>query len=72
MWVQFLGREDPLDEGTGTHSTILAWRIPWTEEPGGVQSVGCQRVGYNWNDLAAAAADSIMISDISQTEQDRY
>ena len=56
----------------GTHSTILAWRIPWTEEPGGVQSVGWQRVGYNWSDLAAAAADSIMISDISQTEQDRY
>ena len=39
-WVQFLGWEDPLEEGTATHSSILAWRIPWTEEPGGLQSIG--------------------------------
>ena len=39
-----------------THSSILAWRIPWTEEPGGLQSIGSQRVGHNWSDLAAAAA----------------
>ena len=38
MWVQFLGGEDPLEEGMATHSSILAWRIPWTEEPGGLQS----------------------------------
>ena len=44
-WVQFLGREDPLEEGMATHSGILAWRIPWTEEPSGLQSVGSQRVG---------------------------
>ena len=38
------GREDPLEEGTATHSSVLAWRIPWTEEPGGLQSMGFQRV----------------------------
>ena len=41
-WVHFLGWEDPLEEGTATHSSILAWRIPWTEEPGGLQSIGLQ------------------------------
>ena len=44
-WVQFLGREDALEKGIATHSSILAWRIPWTEEPGGLQSMGSQRVG---------------------------
>ena len=41
-WVRSLGREDPLEEGTATHSSILAWRIPWTQEPGGLQSMGSQ------------------------------
>ena len=41
-----LGWEDPLEEGTATHSSILAWRIPWTEEPGGLGSIGSQRVGH--------------------------
>ena len=41
-WVQSLGREDPLDKGIATHSSILAWRIPWTEEPGGLQSIASQ------------------------------
>ena len=44
VWVQSLGREDPLGKGMATHSSILAWRIPWTEEPGGLQSIGSQRV----------------------------
>ena len=44
MQVQSLGQEDPLEEGTTTHSTIHAWRIPWTEESGGLQSIGLQRV----------------------------
>ena len=44
----FLGWEDPLEEGMATISSILAWRIPWTEEPGGLQSMGSQRVGHNW------------------------
>ena len=47
IWVQSLGCEDPLEEGMATHSSILAWRIPWTEEPGGLQSVGLQRVRHD-------------------------
>ena len=43
-WVQSLGWEDPLEKGKATHSNILAWRIPWLEEPGGLQSTGSQRV----------------------------
>ena len=45
--VQSLGGEDPLEKEMATHSNILAWRIPWTEEPGGLQSMGSQRVGHN-------------------------
>ena len=44
-WVPFLGWEDPLEKGMATHSSIFAWRIPWTEEPGKLQSMGSQRVG---------------------------
>ena len=44
---QSLSREDPLEKGMATHSNFLAWRIPWTEEPGGLQSMGSQRVGYS-------------------------
>ena len=43
-WVLFLGREDPLEESMATHSSILAWKLPWTEEPGRLQSMGLQRV----------------------------
>ena len=46
--VRSLGWEDPLEKGIATHSSILAWRIPWREEPGGLQSVGFQRVGHDW------------------------
>ena len=46
-WVQFLRLEDPLEKGMATHSSILAWRIPWTEEPGRLGSLGSQRVGHN-------------------------
>ena len=45
MWVRSLGQEDPLKEKIATRSSILAWRIPWIEEPGGLQSMGWQRVG---------------------------
>ena len=45
--VQSLGGEDPLEEGTAPHFSILAWRIPWTEEPGWLQSTGSQRVGHD-------------------------
>ena len=50
MWIQSLGQEDPLEKEMATHSSILAWRIPWTGEPGGLQSMGSQRVRH---DLAA-------------------
>ena len=46
-WVQSLGQEDPLENRMATHSTILAWRIPWTEELEGLQSMGSQRVRHN-------------------------
>ena len=46
-WVQSLGWEDPLEKRMATHSSILAWRIPWTEEPGKIQSMGSQRLGHN-------------------------
>ena len=46
-WVLSLGQEDPLEKEMATHSSTLAWRIPWTEEPGGLQSTGLQRVGHN-------------------------
>ena len=45
-WVQFLYEEDPLEKGMETHSSILAWRIPWSEKPGGQQSIGLQRVEH--------------------------
>ena len=47
-WFQSLDQEDPLENGMATHYSILAWRIPWTEEPGGLQSMGSQRVGHDW------------------------
>ena len=50
--VRSLGLEYPLEKGMETHSSILAWRIPWTEEPGGLQSIGAQRVGHDLSNLA--------------------
>ena len=46
-WVSSLGWEDPLEKRMATHSIILVWRIPWTEEPGGLQSIGLKRVGHD-------------------------
>ena len=46
-WVQSLGQEDPLEKEMATHSTTLAWKIPWTEKPGRLQSMGSQRVGHD-------------------------
>ena len=46
MWVGSLGQEDLLGEGIATHSRILAWRIPWTEDPGGLSCIGSQRIGH--------------------------
>ena len=47
MWVQSPGQEDPLEEGVAAHSSVLAWRTPWTEEPGGLRSMGSQRVRHD-------------------------
>ena len=55
MRVWYTGWEDPLEKGMATHSSILAWRIPWTEDPGGLQSMGSQTVERDW---AIAAADA--------------
>ena len=52
MLVQSLGQEDPLEEVMTTHSSALAWKIPWTEEPGQLQFMGSQRVGHSGSDLA--------------------
>ena len=62
-WVQSRGEEDPLEEGMATDSSDLAWRIPWTEEPGGPQSIGSQRVGHDWSDLAGTHAHTSMQLD---------
>ena len=56
MQFPSLGWEDPLEEGLETHSSILAWRIPWTEEPSGLLSIGSQRAGHNWSNLACMHA----------------
>ena len=60
-WVQSLGWKDPLEEGMATHSSLLAWRIPWTEEPGRLQSMGSQRVRYDWSNLACTHAGDINV-----------
>ena len=55
--VRFLGQEDPLEKGMATHSSVLAWRIPRTEEPGGLQSVGSQRVRHDGSNLSCSHAE---------------
>ena len=52
-WIQSLGQENTLEKGTPTHSRILAWRVPWTDEPGGPQSIGWQRTGHDMQVLEA-------------------
>ena len=67
IWVWSLGWEDPLEKETSTHSSTLAWKIPWIEEPGRLQFMGLQRVGHDWAipfywiviNAAAAAAKSL-------------
>ena len=59
MLIPSLHWEDPLKEGMATHSSILAWRIPWTEEPGGLWSIGSQRVRRDWSDLIHTHACSL-------------
>ena len=65
-WVRSLGREDPLEKEMATHSSILAWRFPWMEEPGGLQSTGLQRVGHDW---ATSLTHSCIINIYKQLEK---
>ena len=65
-WIQSLGWEDPLEEDMATHSIILAWRIPWTEEPGWLQSTGSQRIRHDWGDLAHASNISLLTTTQSK------
>ena len=67
MQVQSLSWEDPLEEGMATHSSILAWEIPWTEEPGGLQSKGQQRVRHDWCDRAYSIQLSLNPSLLSNS-----
>ena len=61
-WIQSLGQKDPLENGMATYSSILAWRIPWTEEPGGLQSMGSERVGQ---DLATIQQQNVDVDGLS-------
>ena len=63
--VRSLGREDPLEEGMATHSSILAWRIPWTEEPDGLQPMGSQRVRHDSSNLARMHAHCFLMTQTS-------
>ena len=63
-WVPSLGQEDPLEKEMTNHSSVLAWRIPWTEEPGRPQSMGSQRVGYNRSDLERMRTLRILICEL--------
>ena len=68
MPVQSLGHKDPLQEGMATHSSILAWRIPWTEEPDGLQSMGSQRIRHDWSNLARVHARCLLMTQNSCVE----
>ena len=62
IWVQFLGQEDPLEKGMAVHPSILAWRIPWTEEPGRLQSMGLERVGH---DDTVAVLNNVQVTKLT-------
>ena len=68
MWVQSLGGEDPVEEGMATHSSILAWRIPWTEGPDGLQSIGSQRVRHNRSNFACMYVLMVHLSRVHPTK----
>ena len=67
--VQALGWEDPLEEGMATHSSVLAWRIPWTEEAEGLQSMGSKRVWHDWSNLSTHA--HISMRDLDQNSRNK-
>ena len=65
-WVRSLGLKDPMEKEMPTHSSILAWRIPWREEPGGLQTMGSQRVGHNWATSLHFTLHKIEISRVTK------
>ena len=65
-WVGSQGWKDPLEEGMASYSSILAWRIPWIEAPGGLQSIWSQRVGHVWSDLAGTACLTMELISITR------
>ena len=65
--VQSLGQEDCLEKGMATHSSILAWRIPWTEEPGRLQSIRRQRVGHDWTTKNTHISSSNLCCSLTPT-----
>ena len=67
MWVLTLGQKDPLEKKVATHSNILAWKIPWTEEPHGLQSMGSQTVGYDWSNNTQAHMEAILEKNRNRT-----
>ena len=67
MRVLSLGQEEPLEKGMANHFSILAWSIPWTEEPGGLQSIGSQRGRHNSSDLASTKKVSLNVIDETQS-----
>ena len=69
-WARTLGPEDPLHEGMATHSSIPTWRMLWTEEPGGLQSMGSHRVGHNSNNLVHTHAQRSQGSDTNREKED--
>ena len=68
-WVRSLGQEDTLEKDMATHSSVLAWRIPWTEEPGGLQSMGSQRVEYDRTKHAPDVSQTYRRTDVSIRSQ---
>ena len=67
-WVRSLGREDPLEKEMATHFSTVAWRIPWREEPGGLQFMGWQRVGHDW--ATSLAVEKTVLIQQGETEAD--
>ena len=63
-WVRSLGQEDPLEKEMATHSSTVAWRIPWREEPGRLQSMGLQRVGHDWVTLLSLSMQNMTFKNI--------
>ena len=66
-WVRSLGREDPLEKEVATHSSILAWRIPWMKEPGGLQSTGSHRVRHDWATSLSLLCEWVQINTFTFT-----